>query len=274
MAYKMTTRRKLAIATWSSPKEGNIYGRMSIDMTQTLKYISYFRQKTTEKVTITHLVGKAVGMALAQAPDVNGRIVLGKYVPHETADISFLVVLEKGLDLAKVKVSEIDKMPIEDVAKKLRERAERLREGKDDEFNKSKPLLKLLPTWALRPIINGIGFLTGALGVNVPALGLEAFPFGACIVTSVGMFGMDEGFAAPTPFARVPLYIAVMRIADKPIVVNGEIKIQPQLGLTATVDHRFLDGYQGAVLANVMKKHLEEPWLMEGSERPENLDDF
>jgi pyruvate dehydrogenase E2 component (dihydrolipoamide acetyltransferase) len=27
---KMSTRRKLAIATWRSPREGNIYGKMTL----------------------------------------------------------------------------------------------------------------------------------------------------------------------------------------------------------------------------------------------------
>ena len=35
-----------------------------------------------------------------------------------------------------------------------------------------------------------------------PGLGLEAFPFGSAVITSVGMMGLDEGFAPPTPFAR------------------------------------------------------------------------
>ena len=272
MAYKMNTRRKLAIATWSSPKEGNVYGRMNMDMTDTLKYIDYIREKTGEKITITHIVGKAAGVALAQTPDINGRIVMGKYVPHNSVDLSFLVVIGKGEDLAKVKVSNIDQKSLADVAKALRHRAEKLRDGEDDEFNKSKPILKLLPTWMLRPIIHGIGYLTGALGVSVPSLGLEAFPFGACIVTSVGMFGLDEGFAAPTPFARVPVYLAVMKIQDQPVVVDGKVEVRKMLGVTATIDHRFLDGYQGAMLANVVRKCGEQPWTMEGEKRPQDLD--
>ena len=35
----MTTRRKLAIATWDAPREGNIYGKLTVDATQALAYI-------------------------------------------------------------------------------------------------------------------------------------------------------------------------------------------------------------------------------------------
>src|SRR5689334_22465127 len=106
---KMSTRRKLAIATWSSPREGNIYGKLTLDATEALAYLEHVRQTTGEKATITHLVGKAVGEALKQAPTLNGYIRLGAYVQHQTVDVSFLVALEEGANLAKAKVCDADK---------------------------------------------------------------------------------------------------------------------------------------------------------------------
>ena len=101
---KMTTRRKLTIATWDAPREGNIYGKLTVDATQALRYLETVRERTGEKVTITHLVGKAVAMALRKAPTLNGRIVWGKFEPFPTVDVAFLVALEEGNDLAKAKV--------------------------------------------------------------------------------------------------------------------------------------------------------------------------
>src|SRR5437868_3292437 len=36
---KMSTRRKLAIATWGNPGEGNIYGKLTLDATEALAYL-------------------------------------------------------------------------------------------------------------------------------------------------------------------------------------------------------------------------------------------
>ena len=52
--YRMSTRRKLAIASWDEPREGNIYGKLTVDATQALAYLDWLRQKTGEHVTITH----------------------------------------------------------------------------------------------------------------------------------------------------------------------------------------------------------------------------
>lgn len=265
-----TTRRKLAIATWSAAREGNIYGKLTLDAKNALAYLDHLRRRTGEKVTMTHLCGKAVALALREAPTLNGRVALGRFIPHKTVDVTFLVALpgEHGGDLAKAKIERLDERPLAEVAQELRRLSERLRGGKDPDFEKSKGVVRLLPTWLLAPFVNLVGFLTGGLGISLPALGLEAFPFGSCIITSVGPLGLDEGFVPPTPFARVPVTLLVGAVRDRPAVVDGKLAIRPQLTLCATIDHRFIDGAQLAVLAQVVHRVIENPWTLDGLAGP------
>jgi pyruvate/2-oxoglutarate dehydrogenase complex dihydrolipoamide acyltransferase (E2) component len=257
--YRMNTRRKLAIATWRAPNDPNIYGKLTVNAEPAIEYLERLRYESGERVSITHLVGRAAALALAQAPTLNGRIVFGRYKPHETVDISFLVALEDGMDLGKAKIERADQKTVTQIAHELRERAGSLRRGEDAEFEKSKPLLRRLPTWLIRPIVWTTGWLTASLGVSVKALGLERYPFGACIVTSVGMFGLDEGYVPPTPFARVPVYVLVGAVRERPAVVEGRIAVQQQLTITATIDHRFFDGYQGGTVARVIRDVFADP---------------
>ncbi|MGQ9863159.1 MAG: 2-oxo acid dehydrogenase subunit E2 [Bacteroidia bacterium] len=265
MGYKMSLRRKLAIATWAAPREGNIYGKMELSATALVKYLEQLRQRLGQRVTVTHAVGKAVALALSQAPWLNGYLRFGRYIPHKTVDISFLVVLEGGQNLAKVKISRADTLSMVELARQLEEGVSRLRRGEDEVFKKSMAPLRFLPVWAIRPLLSFTGWLTGSLGVRAPALGLEAFPFGAAIITSVGMLGIDEGYVPPTPFARVPVYVLVGTLRDKPWVEEGTLTLHPTLTLTATLDHRFVDGYQAAVLANVVRQVLLRPELLEAT---------
>ena len=55
----------------------------------------------------------------------------------------------------------MDRKSVVELARELRGRAERLRGGKDEEFEKSKGLLRALPTWLIRPILKLTGYLTG-----------------------------------------------------------------------------------------------------------------
>ncbi|MCO4771383.1 MAG: 2-oxo acid dehydrogenase subunit E2 [Deltaproteobacteria bacterium] len=258
-----STRRKLAIGTWSAPKEGNIYGKLTLNVEPALAYIERVKEQTGQKVTLTHFVGKAVAMALAKSPGLNGRILWGKYIQHETVDISYLVVLEGGGDLAKAKIRDLDKKPLEAVATELRALAEKLRAGKDKEFEATKSTLKLIPRFLVRPLLWVTGWLASSLGLSIGALGVSKFPFGSAIITSVGMFGLDEGFVPPTPFARVPIYVLVGAVSPRPTVVNGEIVIQKQLTITATLDHRFVDGFEGGQLAKTVRAVFEHPHMLD-----------
>lgn len=263
MAGPNPLRRKLAIATWRPSRSGNIHGKLTVDATEAMAYLADVRERTGEKVTITHLVGRAIAQALAVEPSLNGRIRLGKFIPHDEVAITFLVAMEDGSDLAKAKVEQADQKGLADIARELREQADRLRTGRDNDWEKSKGVIKLLPTWLLRPLLWVTGWLASSLGVSAPALGVSRFPFGSAIVTSVGMFGLDEGYVPPTPFARVPLYVLIGAVRDGVTVVNGEVAVRSQLTITATIDHRFIDGFQGGVLAQAVRKIFEDPWALD-----------
>lgn len=264
----MRTRQKLAIATWSPPSEGNIFGKLVLDCTEANAYIAWKRETTGEKVTMTHFVGKACAMALAQASDLNSVIRLGRLVRRRTVDIAYLVALEEGANLAKAKIERLDEKPVEAVAAELRELAERLKSGRDEDFAKTQNPLKILPTWLIRPLVTVMGYLSGVLGLEVKALGVEPFPFGSCIITNVGVFGLDEGFAPHTPFAHVPILVLMGAVRDGPWVEDGELVVRPQITITATIDHRYMDGAQGGILARVMREIFANPWALDGLQGP------
>ena len=260
---KMTTRRKMAIAAWRPPREGNIYGKVTLDASKALRYLDEVREKTGEKVTVTHLVARALASALAAEPTINGRIRMGRYIPHDTVSIAFLVSMPDGSDLMKARIDEVDTKAPAQIAAELREQAERLRTGTDDDYNKSMGVVRKLPTWLLRPLLWFTGWLASSLGIDAKPLGVTKYPFGSAIVTSVGMFGLDEAFVPPTPFARVPLYVLIGAVDERATVEDGAVVSRPMLTVTATIDHRFIDGFQGGVLARAFRRAFEDPWSLE-----------
>lgn len=264
-------RRKLAIATWDGPRESNIYGRMVLDIEPALAYVEHLRKTTGEKVTLTTVIGKAVAMALRATPSLNGYIRLGSYVPHKKVSIAFLVALEEGANLAKAKIDDLDKKSVVEATQELKVLADKLRRGEDKAFNKSMGPVRFLPSFILKRMLKFVQFITTNLGWNVPALGLEAFPFGVCVITNVGIFGLDEGFAPPTPFAAAPLYVLMGAVKDAPMALDGQVVIRKQITLTATIDHRFMDGAQGATLAKTMREVLANPWKLDGADGPPAL---
>ena len=100
-------------------------------------------------------------------------------------------------------------------------------------------------------------------GAGKSFAGQPAFPFGSAVITSVGMLGVDEAFVPPTPFLRVPLYVTIGKIKDMVFAEEGQPVVRPGMTITATLDHRFVDGFQAATLAAEVRKYFANPELFE-----------
>lgn len=259
--YKMSARRRISIASYKPPREGVIHGSMTLECTKVNSYLDAIHESTGSKVSITAFVGAVVGRALRASPSLNGRVHLGKYIPYDDVNVAFLVQVGGGDNLAQVRVDHIDTLSPQQVHTVLQTKAAAVRDGKDENFEKSINLTKRLPTPVLRRVLSMGGFVTSGLGL--PFAGQPAFPFGSAVITSVGMLGVDEAFVPPTPFLRVPLYVAVGRIYPMVFADGDEPVVRDGLTLTATLDHRFIDGFQAGTLAAEVRRYFSDPELLD-----------
>ncbi len=254
--------RKVASATWRGPLDPQIYGDLEIDATGLLSFIEEARAATDAHLTVTHLVGRAVAVGLGENPDLNVRKRGGRFEPRDDVSIFFVVAVDGGKDLSGVKVRQADKKCAVDIARELTERAGRIRTGDDAGFG-SKTMLARTPVPVLRPVLKLVTWLTSDRGVDLRRLGLRAEPFGSALVTSVGMFGVQHAYAPLSPFYRVPFLALVSEVAPKPVVRDGEVVARPMLTISATMDHRYLDGSHAARLARSVRGYLEDPRAFE-----------
>ena len=96
-----------------------------------LAYLRRVQAESGERVTITHVVGAALGRAIREVPEIRARIVLGRLVDLDTCDVGFAVDIEQGSDLAPVKVLDVDRLSPLEVARAVDVGAGRLRAHED-----------------------------------------------------------------------------------------------------------------------------------------------
>jgi pyruvate dehydrogenase E2 component (dihydrolipoamide acetyltransferase) len=97
------------------------------------------------------------------------------------------------------------------------------------------------------------------LNLNLSRFGVPRDTFGGAIVSSMGMLGIRYGFAPLVPAMRLSCLIGVGRVEERAVVVDGSIVIRPILPLTATLDHRVIDGAQAGRLAATLTQLLGDP---------------
>src|SRR5215510_5599195 len=76
-------------------------------------------------------------------------------------------------------------------------------------------------------------------------------------VTSLGKLG---GIAS-TPMINMPevAIIGVNKAIERPVAVDGQVAIRLMMNLSSSFDHRFVDGYDCALMIQAMKDLLEQP---------------
>ncbi|MCA1713109.1 MAG: 2-oxo acid dehydrogenase subunit E2 [Actinobacteria bacterium] len=256
-ARRPSVRRKIAVATWRPSREGRLYARMAVDASPTLAYCAARRAETGVPVTPAAVVGMAFQRGVMQVPEFHNRVVFGRIVPFPSYDVAFAVDIEGGDDLAPTKVRGADTKTVVEVAAELARGAERLRARQDRDFQTTNGIARRVPWFLLRPLLAAASLLNGGIGVR--AFGQPAHPLGSLFVTNIGSFGLDEGYVAPVPLARVPLYVCVGAVADAPMAVDGEVVVRPRIVITATADHRLVDGAHAAALARLVRGYLAAP---------------
>ena len=249
--------RKIATATWGWPEDPQVYGRHDFDAAPLLEAVEVLRERTGARVTPTHLAIRALALAFRENPSMNTRLARGRFLPRETVDI-FVIVAAGAGDLSGVKVRRADEKSAAEIATELDERAAQARAGRG-ELDRAKRMMEILPRSLLRLSLRVSAFLTSNLHMDLSGMGMPREAFGSAMVTNVGVFGVSEGWAPLSPIYRVPMLLLVGEIERKPWAVDDEVRVHPVLPVTATIDHRWVDGHGIAGVAETLRKYLANP---------------
>ena len=88
-------------------------------------------------------------------------------------------------------------------------------------------------------------------------LTIEDLQGGTFTISNGGVYGS----MLSTPILNLPQsgVLGMHKIVDRPMVVDGEIKIRPVMYLALSYDHRIIDGKESVSFLKMIKENLEEP---------------
>ncbi len=257
--------RYIAAADWQKPRDPSIHGALEIDATNAMAWLEAMRDKWGVHVTVNHLVVKALAETFRRHPQANAIIRRGRVFVRDHIDISVLVAVRpdnanhlQRADLSSTMIRNADRRDILSIAREVQRGAGAVREHHDPLLGRTKAIMRFLPPSLLRLALEGA--YRAMYDWNVPlAPIIPRDPFGSALVTSVGTFCIGHAFAPIPPFMNIAAILAVGVVEDKAVVRNGEVVVRKILPLSATIDHRVIDGFQGARLSRTLQTILENP---------------
>jgi len=258
--------RKIAIGTWQTAYDPSIYGSLRIRMDKALRYIEEFRAATGKKVTVTHLVAKAVALALAKCPDANAILRWNRIYLRKSIDLSLLVVIDKDgestgkVDLSAVKVEGADRLSLVEMCDRIDAHVAKVRARQDKALESTRQSMQTVPFFFINKLMKILSFLMYTLNLDLRWAGLPKDAFGSAIITNIGSLGLDLGYVPLVPYSRVAILVAPGAVRDEAVVDDGKLVPGKLMEIGATFDHRIIDGAHAAVMAKVIRRCFEDPY--------------
>ncbi len=276
---EVSSFRKLAIGTWATAYDPTVYGTLTVRMERALEYIEAFRQRTGKRLTVTHLVTKAVAEALHRCPDANAILRWNRIYLREKVTLSVLVVqpAESGdgagakVDLTAAKIEDADKKSLFQIAQEMEDTIDRVRRRKDKALEQGKSTVQQIPFLLMNLFLKALSFVMYTLNLDLSKFGMPKDAFGGATITNVGSLGLDVAYVPLVPYTRVPIFVAPGAVKDAPVVEDGKVVVGKVMHVNASFDHRFIDGYHASVLSTTLREMMENPF--ERFDRIESLPD-
>ncbi len=257
-----TDWRKVASTIYRKPIDSKIYGTVDLDVTELEKYITK-KRKQGIKTTLTYLLTLIMGRAIRQeVPELNTYVKRGKIRQRKQVDATVSVLLPGG-QMGSVKVENTDQLTTEELSTEIGKEIAQTRKGNENETMQSKNMLSSIP-WPFRNWVFKL-YRTATIhwGISVPGIGLDANSFGSYVVSNIGSVGLDTGYAALLPSSNISFVMVLGNVMKKPVVINDEIVIRRIMSISATLDHRVVDGSHGGRMFRVIKHLIKNPELLD-----------
>ena len=117
------------------------------------------------------------------------------------------------------------------------------------------PVLRNTEHMSLADIENGVRDF--GLRARDGKLGIEEMTGGTFTITNGGVFGS----LMSTPILNPPqsAILGMHKIQERPMAVNGEVKVLPMMYLALSYDHRIIDGKEAVQFLVAIKDMIEDP---------------
>lgn len=91
--------KNLQLAIFSQSFDPTVYSKLKINVEKCQEFLKKYQEKYGEKITMTLLVTKVIGLTLKKYPEFNCAIKCGKLIKRDTIDLGLLVNLNGKVNL-------------------------------------------------------------------------------------------------------------------------------------------------------------------------------
>lgn len=256
--------RKIAIGTWRTPSDPSVYGTLELRMDEAMRYIAELRERSGRRVTVSHLMAKAVAMVLRECPDANAILRFNRIYLRKRIGVFFQVAMtdqgSEKVDLSGATLFDLEQKSLVEICDEFEAKVAKVRARQDESLEKTRATFLKVPYLALNLVLRLASALLYTFNLDLRRFGAPKDAFGSAMITNIGSLGLDQAFVPLVPYSRVPLLIATGAVRERPVAEDGEVVARQMMSVNVTFDHRLIDGFHAAVMARVLREWMEHPF--------------
>ncbi len=259
----LSSFRRIAIGTWRNAYDPSVYGTIALRADKVMSYLEAIRERSGKRVTLSHLMAKAVAIMLSEMPDANAILRMNRIYLRSQIGVFFQVAMEDPetgeVDLSGATIFDAHKKSLLEIVAEFEAKVGTVRRREDKNLEGSRSLFKRVPFFLLNRLLDWISFFSYTLNLDLRWAGIPQDPFGSVMVTNIGSLGLEEAYVPLVPYSHVPLLIALGAVKDEAVVEGGQIVVGKVLRAFATFDHRVLDGMHAAKMSKTITRIFADP---------------
>ena len=218
-----------------------------------------------EHLTLFHVLLTAIARTLRLRPEVNRFIAGRRTYQHTELSVSFVVkaALDDDAPETEVRLVFTGRESVQDVRALVEatvHRDPRQEPGDDDR------LVDFFASWP-RPVLDLISRTIAALDYHnlLPGRLIEAVPlYTSVYLVNAGSIGIDAPFHHLYEYGTASAFVSIGRVGKQPVVDDhGEVVARTCLDVVYSLDERATDGFYFARTAEVFRRLVEDPHLLE-----------
>ena len=240
-----------------------VYYDEYVNVESLLEYLEKARDKFN--ANMTHCLVAACAIALSENPKMNQFVSGRRLYTRRGRYLTFSMKrqkLNKEAKLSAVKMQMDEGETFRDLCERINGQIKVERSGKKTYADKELGLFALIPRAILEAAVR-MFFKLDYYNLLPKSFIENDGMFTSIFIANLGSLNMRAGFHHLFEWGNCPLFMMVGRVEDKPVVVDGEIKVQKQLHIRWTFDERIDDGLTASYGMAAVNRVLENPyeWL-------------
>jgi len=246
--------------------ESIVYINQKFDVTNLVKYVENYNEKSEDKLTYFHAFSMALGKVVYNRPLLNRFIINGNYYDRNEVKMSF-VAKTKFEDHAEeffsvFDISELDN--IEDIKNKITSKVNKVRSNTrndaDDLVNTIGKLPKPLKTiawWVIKFMDNHDLLPKSAVEDNIY--------YSTILLSNLGSLDCGAIYHSLTEFGTNSIVVTIGKIHKEYIVLeNGKQELRDIVEFGINLDERIADGFYFIKAIKILQQIFDNPELLEG----------